>query len=134
MEILYLAAGILGLLIGGYILFVFPIQFNSYFENRYGTNACSWALSVLNCVFVVATWYEGTASDKFTLLLTITIVLIVVSLIYCICKAIKAKASAIDTIGAVAAQIVSSVAIIVALILLVLLSDRRKKRRKRRYF
>ena len=134
MEILYLAAGILGLLIGGYILFVFPIQFNNYFENRYGTNACSWALSVLNCIFVITTWYEGSTSDKFIPLLILTIALIFVSLIYCVCKSIKVKASAIDTIGAITAQIVSSVAIIVALILIVLISDRRKKRRKRRYF
>ena len=134
MEILYLAVGILGLLIGGYILFVFPIQFNNYFENSYGTNACSWALAVLNSVFVIATWYEGSASDKFLPLLIVTIALILVSLIYCVCKAIKANASAIDTIGAIAAQIVSSLAIIVALIFIVLMSDRRKKRRKRRYF
>lgn len=134
MEILYLALGILVLLIGGYILFVFPIQFNNYFKNSYGTNACSWALSVLNSVFVIATWYEGSVSDKFVPLLIITIALIFVSLIYCVSKAIKVKASAIDTIGAIAAQIVSSVAIIVALIFIVLMSDRRKKRRNRRYF
>lgn len=36
MEILYLALGILVLLIGGYILFVFPIQFNNYFKTTMG--------------------------------------------------------------------------------------------------
>lgn len=118
-------AGIFG------ICFVFPIKYNSFFEEKYGVKAVNWFVSIVTGCLIFAAFLEQRNTFIFVLLVLLVLAFYILPGLYFYSKAKSIGVDLTDIIIAIIAQIFSSLGIVFLIIVLIDYFSGNKRRRRK---